>query len=233
MLILLISMYNSVAQNTTEKKIVYLFPGQGSDHRAFKNFNVENCDTLCIKYMEPFRRETMAEYAQRLSSQIDTSRRYSFVGVSLGGMFSVELSKILKPEEVIIISSAKCRKELPHRYRFMRILPLYKIFGARLMLKSTFIVQPIVEPDSRKVRETCKAMLKDKNPKFLKRTIQMIVKWENKDCDSSIVHIHGTKDNTISYKRIKNPITIEDGSHMMIMTRTKEIIKIVNAKIKP
>ena len=65
----------------------------------------------------------MADYSRTLAQQIDTSRRFSIIGVSLGGMLAVEMSKYLQPEEVILIASAKTRDELPTKYRFFQKSP--------------------------------------------------------------------------------------------------------------
>ena len=70
----------------------------------------------------------MAQYARKLIPKIDTSASFILIGVSLGGMVAAELNEILHPLQTIIISSAKNRHELPKRYKFMRVLPLYKLF---------------------------------------------------------------------------------------------------------
>ena len=72
-------------------------------------------------------------------------------------------------------------------------------------------------------------MLKDKDLVFLKRTIEMIIKWERKSCDSDteIIHIHGNKDHTIPIKNVDYNFLIEGGSHMMILTRSNEINKML------
>jgi surfactin synthase thioesterase subunit len=106
----------SQAQHT-----LYLFPGQGSDSAIFSKMNFPV--SFDLKYMElptPHKGEMLPEYAKRFVSQIDTTEKYSLIGVSLGGMICTELADLLKPEKVILISSAKCAAELPGRYRFQQ-----------------------------------------------------------------------------------------------------------------
>ncbi|MBK7569000.1 MAG: hypothetical protein IPI31_14355 [Bacteroidetes bacterium] len=68
------------------KLTAYLLPGQGSDSRVFKNIHFEeNIDTINIHYPVPFENESMAEYAVRISEQIDTTQPFVLIGVSLGG----------------------------------------------------------------------------------------------------------------------------------------------------
>ena len=189
-------------------KILYLIPGQGSDYRIYKYFKFENYDTVHIKYIIPNENESMKSYAHKLSKQIDTSKTFSIIGVSLGGMLAVEMSEFLNPEEVIIISSAKNRNELPFRYKFMKKIPLNRLFEGDFLRTVAPTAQIIVEPDSRKERETCKSMLKNKNELFMKRSVNMIINWERYSNNSKIIHIHGNNDHTIPVRNLKN-ITIQ------------------------
>jgi len=216
-----------------DKKIIYLISGQGSDYRIYKYFKFQNFDTVHIHYIIPEKNETMKSYAHKLAEQIDTTRRYSIIGVSLGGMLAVEMSEFLHPEEVIIISSAENRKELPYRYRFMKTIPINKLFGGGFLHKVAPLAQIIVEPDSKKERETCKSMLKNKNKVFMKRSIEMIIKWDRISNNSDIIHIHGDNDHTIPLRNVKNPdYIVKEGSHMMTLTNGKFIKSIIKSYLK-
>ncbi|MEN8119788.1 MAG: alpha/beta hydrolase [Bacteroidota bacterium] len=217
-----------------KKKNIYLIPGQGADERLFKNlkFDTTLFNIYHVKWKIPNKGEDLKSYALRLSSQIDRSKEFYLIGVSLGGMVATEINEILNPKKVILISSAKCRSELPFQYRFQKAIPIYKIIPKKIIKKSTFIAQPLFEPDSKKEKETCIAMLKDKDPVFLKRTIEMIINWDRIDFDSNIVHIHGNNDHTIPIKNVNYNFLIEDGSHMMILTRTHEISEILLSLIQ-
>lgn len=225
----LLSSTTSVSKSKKEKEIVYLIPGQGADERLFKNLALDTAtfEIHHIKYEVPYKDEDMSAYAFRLSQQIDTSKAFTLIGVSLGGMIATEINDILKPKKVILISSAKCRKELPVQYKFQKAIPIYKIVPKKIIKQSSLIVQPIFEPDRNKEKETCIKMLKDKDPTFLKRTIEMIVNWNRVAYGSNIVHIHGNKDNTLPIKHVKYDVLIENGSHMMMLTRTEEIKNII------
>jgi pimeloyl-ACP methyl ester carboxylesterase len=177
--------------------------------------------------------ESMHAYARRLSQQIDTTGRYSIIGVSLGGMLAVEMSEFLNSEETVIISSAKNRHELPFRYRFMNKVPLNDAFGGAFLNATAPYAQIIVEPDSRHERDTCLSMLKNKNELFMERSVDMIINWERDSCGSDIFHIHGTADRTIPIENVQDvDVIIEGGSHMMTLTKGKQIAKIVKEKVK-
>ncbi|MGB0851226.1 MAG: alpha/beta fold hydrolase [Bacteroidia bacterium] len=203
---------------------LYLFPGQGSDHEIFSK--MEFSDSFSLKHMElptPRSGERMREYATRFISQIDTNQRYSLIGVSLGGMICSELADVLNPENVIVISSAKCSSELPGRYRFQRVFPLNKAIPASWYNGGALFLQPIVEPDRNQEKETFIRMLNRKDKTYMKRAVDMIVNWDKKSYNQKIVHIHGVSDHTIPIRNVKATMVIPDGSHMMALTRGQEI----------
>ena len=169
----------------------------------------------------------MYAYVQYLAKQIDQNKPFVLIGSSLGGMQATEMSTFLAPEKTIIISSAKSRKELPHRYRFQKLLPIYDLVPPNLSKRGALILQPIVEPDRNSNKEVFVNMLKDKPLLFLQRTIQMIIEWNRTEAPDHIIHIHGDKDHTLPHKHIQYDYLIKDGSHMMALTRAEEISELI------
>lgn len=209
---------------------VYLFPGLGSDERIFEKINLDSSYIpVHIVYPVPSKHANMQAYAKTLLPQIDTSSHFIFIGVSIGGMICTELSDLLTPDKVILLSSAKCRKELPFRYRFQKTIPLNKITPKGLMKLGAKILQPVVEPDRNKNKATFKDMLRKKNKTYLKRSVNMIVNWNRKEYKPSIIHIHGTNDHTLPVRLIKATHLIDGGSHMMTLTRGNEVNLIIRS----
>jgi pimeloyl-ACP methyl ester carboxylesterase len=213
-----------------QKTKIYLIHGQGADERLFSKLKIKpSFDTIYLNLPLPEKGESMQSFAQKLIPKIDTAKPFILIGVSLGGMLAAELNDILNPLQTIIISSAKNRNELPKRYKFMRAISLYKLFPAGFIKVSSFIMQPLVEPDRNKEKALFKSMLRKKDKRFLKRTIPMIVNWEKKNnSGKALIHIHGTKDHTIPIKNIKADIIITAGSHMMVLIQAKLISEKIN-----
>lgn len=215
--------------NSQTSKTLYLFPGQGSDERIFSKIHFDSTYKIVnIHYPIPEKKTTLKEYARLLIDQIDTNERYSIIGVSLGGMICSELTEFMLPEKIIVISSAKCRSELPMRYRFQKHIPIYKIIPKGMIKAGAQVLQPIVEPDRKKFKTVFKSMLKGKDKTFLKRSVGMIINWDKNTYSEKIVHIHGTRDHTLPIRKLTPTIIINKGSHMMTLTRAEEIGKIVN-----
>lgn len=217
---------SNLSSQVAEVKI-YLIPGIGSDYRIFEKINPKgNYDTVYIHYPEICKKCSMKEYSEIIVEQIDTTEKFILIGVSLGGMISTEIASKYNAD-AIIISSAKCRDEIAFRYRFQKQFPLYRIFPKRLIKMSSFIAQRVVEPDRKNNKKTFDSMLKDKEPLFMKQTIRMVACWERESYGENIYHIHGNNDKTLPIRNIKYDYLIENGSHMMVLTRGDEINTII------
>jgi len=207
---------------------VYLFPGQGADERLFSKIKPgSNFRMVHVNYPVPEKGATMADYAGIICRQIDTTGKYILIGVSLGGMICSELADILKPEKIIIVSSAKNRHELPMRYKFKNIKWLHSITPKRLIKWGAQVLQPIVEPDRNKSKDIFKSMLGSKSPIYYKRTVNMIINWQREHYNDDIIHIHGTDDRTLPIINVKAHFKIDKGSHVMTLTRGDELNEII------
>ena len=217
----------SFAQTRT---IVYCFPGQGSDERLFDSLKIDPAfEIQVLEYGTPAKHATMKSFARELATQIDTTRNFILLGVSLGGMLCAELSEILRPEKTILISSAKNRNELPVRYKFQRAIPIYKLVPGSVMLAGAKVLQPIVEPDRNKHKQTFKKMLGSKESTYMRRTVGLIINWDRVKNSVSLYHIHGSNDHTLPIRKVNSPTHIVDGgSHMMTLTRAADVSNYVN-----
>lgn len=203
---------------------VYLFPGQGADYRQFNRLELpEGFDTVHVHYPVPAKNETLAGYARRFIPMINQEKPFVLLGVSLGGMICAELADTLNPDLVILISSAKHFNELPGRYRFMKSLPINRLVPGGMVKAGARLLQGWVEPDRRNAPELFKAMLSAKDPVYLKRTVDMIVRWQKQECLAPVYHIHGDADHTLPLAHVQADTIISGGSHLMVYTRAGEI----------
>lgn len=226
-LILLTAISPQTAAQT--KARIYLFPGQGSDYQIFQDLSFPpQYDTVCIGYPLPEPNERLEDYAQRFVNEIDTASPFILMGVSMGGMICSELADILPARKIILISSAKCRSELPAHYRFQSAIPINEFVPPQIVKAGALFLQPLVEPDRNNDKACFKSMLSSKSPVYLKRTADMIINWRKENYSDKIIHIHGDSDNTLPVKNIKADYILPNGSHMMCLTRAADLQKILN-----
>ena len=226
-LLFLFSVLTISAQN---KKVIYCLPGQGADSRQFEHLQVDTSvyEVQILEYDIEFEGQTMAELAYDLSKEINDDRPFILLGVSLGGMLCMEINAIKQAEKIILISSAAGREELPGRYTIQRHTPLYQRIPESAYVWGASFLQPLVEPDSKNVSALCHSMLSDKDPSYMKRSVEMILEWDRSVDDTPVIHLHGNKDHTLPARKIPHiNYLIDGGSHMMILTRTDEINRIL------
>ncbi len=212
---------------------VYCIPGMGVNERLFRNLNLNNCTIHHIKWVTPYQNELLPNYAKRLSQQIDSNQPFVLLGVSFGGMCSVEIAKQLKPLKTFIISSNKFHSELPFKLSFWRVLPLYRLFrdgfykNAVVLTKKQFGI--VTEEQMANFRK----MLNEAPENYYSRAVHCIVKWKNEKRPENLIHIHGTLDRVLPYYKLKGcDYTIKGGSHFMIINKAEEINAIINIELE-
>jgi hypothetical protein len=119
---------------------VYFISGLGADHRLFEKQIQAGINLNILPWKIPFKNETLQSYAKRMSEEIKDKNKFIIGGVSLGGIVAIEISKILKPEKVILISSVKSSKEIPFYIRMLKYFPIYKILPGRLIKKQGMLL---------------------------------------------------------------------------------------------
>ena len=208
---------------TAQAPRLYLLPGMGGDHRLFKNLDLSAYDTTHVRFPTPDGPTAMADFARLLHPQIDTTTPFSLLGVSFGGMLAVELTEQLYPERTIIILSVKQRSELPGKLRFNKVIPLYRIIGGRAQRALGGLGRWLFERRARSEEPTFKAMLRAKDPAYLKWATYAVTNWERDTVPPNIIHIQGQKDHTLPIKHISDAIAVPDGGHMIVMMQPKAI----------
>ena len=188
-----------------------------------------------IEWIEPDVPETIESYAERLSWEIDTSKPFVLVGVSLGGVFSIEMRRFLpvKPHTHIIISSIKRTAEKPIHVKALHKLPIYQTISPNsFRFFKLFSKQAIGLLYKKEHVELFNSMVTVQSPIFLRWALQQIAKWENETYPVDLIHIHGTKDRIFPHKLIQNPVTIEGGTHFMNMEWAGEINRVIVESIE-
>ena len=203
---------------------LYLLPGTGADERLFDALDLAAFDTVHVKLPVPLRKETMATYAARIATnQIDTTRPFALLGVSLGGMVATELSEQLDPLHTVIVASAKTRHELPPGYRMGRFLPVHVLVGGRTMRWFTKQIQPSYEPMEPEQRDLFIAMLYDKDPKFLRRAVRLMVGWQRRTVPPNITHVQGQLDRTLPIAYTAPTYGVRGEGHMLTYSKPEVV----------
>lgn len=217
-------------QDWVDKTKTYFIGGIASDERLFKYQLMHIPNSVYLPFPKHHSKDTMETYAQKFIPMIDTSSPFNIVANSMGGIIAMELIKHVHPEKVILVSSVKSRTEMPFILKQMKVTHLHKLlpgsgFISAIQFGSIFKKEITEYPG---LRHIVVSMAKNNDPSFLYWCVNTIVKWKGSDdYRKDIIHIHGTADTMFPYNRIKNAIPVEKGSHAMMLSKHKEVTRLL------
>lgn len=205
----------------------YLLSGLGADGTVFQYLDFEGVEVEYMEWLSPLPKETLPAYAKRMTQKITTPHPI-LVGLSFGGMVAMEIAKQIPVKKIILISSAKERKELPWFYRFSAKLKLQKILPYTLIKRTNGFTYWLFGATSAHEKALLKEIFRKTPMTFLKWAINAILTWKNTEIYTHILHIHGDKDRILPYKNVKDTLCITGGGHSMIVNKAHEIAPLIN-----
>ncbi len=207
-------------------KHIYCISGFGADERVFSNLQFGNNSVHFIKWLTPLKKETIEAYAGRMSEAIPADAPI-LIGLSFGGIMCIEIAKLIKTHQVILISSIKSFHEMP---LWMRLAGKSKI-NQFLPVKSYKALEPLQNYNLGIENDDELKLVREYRNKISQRytdwSIHQILNWKNEWQPQNLVHIHGGKDHIFPIKNIKADYIIADGGHFMIMNRAEQINPII------
>ena len=208
------------------KPTIYIISGLGADKRMFQNFSFEGYNVIHIDWIFPLENETLQNYALRISENIKDENAI-LIGLSFGGIISVEISKIKKFKKVFLLSSAKTKFEIPFYYRFLGKLNLLRIIPSSILKRLNSLTYLVFGAKTNFEKNLLKDIIKNTDKHFLKWALHQIMNWKNENYSENIVHIQGDSDLILPHNFIKYDYLIKDGTHFMTLNQSKEIETII------
>lgn len=212
-------------------------PGLAANSAIFEYIKLpeDKFESHMLEWIIPGKKESLKDYAQRMVRYIK-HENIVLVGVSFGGVVVQEMSKYVSIQRLIIISSVKCKDELPRRMRFAAKTGFHKLLPVSLLDYLDYIEKFPLNDFLKKRAVLYNKYLSVRNHKYIHWAVEHMVKWECKEPMEDLVHIHGDEDLVFPYKYIKGCITVKGGTHIMIINRFRWFNKhlpeiILNGKI--
>jgi pimeloyl-ACP methyl ester carboxylesterase len=211
---------------------IFLIAGLGADTRLYNNIDLGDNDVMPIDWIEPNETDTLNTYAQKLIHQYFITNNSIVIGVSLGGMLTIEIAKQLKLKKAILISSIKTIDETPWYFKFFNAMPIHKLITGGMLGKLSYLMKPCFGHMNEHDAWLFNDMVQKSSPTFLKWAIGAALKFDNKIVPANVYHIAGDKDLVFNYKKIKSPIIIEGGTHIMVFDKARQMNKILKGILK-
>lgn len=199
---------------------IYLLPGLGADERLFQNLDLDGFHATTLKWIDPLQNESIESYAKRLAVKI-AGQELVLIGMSFGGIMSIELAKVVPVKKIILISSAVSFDELPRLYRLAGRTKFYKVMTGGLLKRSHQIFNWVMGARDPVRKELLAQILRDTDEKFLRWAVEKIVTWRNSTVPDNVVRIHGDNDRVLPFRRAE--YRIKGGSHLMVADRAGEV----------
>ena len=207
---------------------LFLISGLGADERLFKNLDLSGFEVIPVKWIQPDPQDSLTSYATKLIQQFGIGANSNVIGVSLGGMLTVEIAKQVNLKHAIIISSIKSGSEAPWYFSFFRNVPVHKIISGGFVKKMGPVIRPMFGVlAGNKEAPLFYSMLENSDPQFLTWAMRAVLEWNGEPAPTKINHIIGDKDLIFSYKKINDAVVIPQGDHMMVFTRAKQLSPII------
>ncbi|WP_235958360.1 alpha/beta hydrolase [Flammeovirga agarivorans] len=173
----------------------YCISGLGADQRVYDSLDLKY-EKVPLNWIKPHKNESLKSYAMRLSQNIDKDEKFIIIGVSFGGLIAVEISKILKPEFTVLISTVEKSSELPIHYRLISKINFIKFLHPKFF-NLPFIIASFLFGTKNPL---LKDILKDSDLSFTKWAINSLLKWKSKENIENTLRINGTSDLILSSK---------------------------------
>ena len=211
------------------KTHIYFVPGMAANSKIYEHIRLDK-ELFEIHFLEwkipTSKEEPIQEYAKRMCDEI-THHNPVLIGVSFGGIIVQEMSKLISVEKIIIISSIKSNEEIPKRLKFAQLTKAYKLFPAKFLENLDAYIEYFLGDFQQKKIEAYKKYMSVRNADYLHWAIFTVLHWQQKTPIKNTTHIHGTNDGVFPIKHITNCISIDRGTHTMILTKAKKISKII------
>lgn len=210
---------------------VYFISGLGADERMFMKLKLPGVNMIHVPWAEHDKYDELSCYAQKMSAQIKGENPI-IVGLSMGGMIAVEISKIRPVKKLFLISSAKTKSELPSYDSWFGKLMKSRILPGFMYKMPNDILLDKFGAETEEDKALMSITLQDSDGQFMKWAMWAVANWENETFKEPLVHIHGRQDEMIPPENVNAQYWIEDGSHMMVFNRAEEVSSILMDELK-
>ena len=205
---------------------VYFISGLGADRRVFSYLDLSFCEPVYIDWIPAIENETLPHYSERIRAMIPDPDPV-IVGLSLGGMIATEIAKNDSHAKAIIVSSNKSASEFPPYLKMFRHMPVHKMIPGIALKKFQNVYTRIFGVKDPEQKKLMYQIIADADMDFVKWAIGAILKWENETIPANLVHIHGTADRLLPFKRAHVDYGIEGGSHVLTFDKANEVSHIL------
>lgn len=203
---------------------ILLFPGMGVDQRMYAELMTLVPGITVAPWNEPTA-PSIPDYARTYLPLVEKLRPDVIGGASFGGMVALEIARVIKPKQVILIGGCRNRKSVQGMLRFSaryaRFIPRFLLRPRLGMYKALYWYYSVRDPAH---RAAFTAMIRETSPSFLQWACEAVSRWDGVDrLDCPIAQIHGGIDHLMPAKYAQADEIVPEAGHMIAMTHPKAV----------
>lgn len=211
----------------------YFISGLGADRRAFDRIRMPDDVTVHhLDWLEPLPAETLPAYALRLAQPIDQTQPFILVGLSFGGILSIEINRFLPATKIFLISTVSRRAELPWYFRVSGKMGLHRLGFTNLIKHSPRMLHWFFGTSRGRLREYLQERIDACSMNYLQWSLDQITRWDNTQKPAQAVHIHGSADRLFPISFLHPDHVVQGGSHFMVVTHGHKISAIIGEELR-
>ncbi|WP_035649700.1 MULTISPECIES: YqiA/YcfP family alpha/beta fold hydrolase [unclassified Flavobacterium] len=201
---------------------VYFMPGLAASPAIFERIKLDESvfETHLLEWEIPKPKESLSDYAVRIAKNIKHENPV-LIGVSFGGILVQEISKHIKAQKVIIISSVRSNVEFPRRMKIGKTTKAYKLIPMKLILNIENLAKYSFGEKVNKRIKLYEKFLAVRDLNYLQWAVESVILWDRNEVDDNVIHIHGDQDDVFPIKYINKCIVVKGGTHIMILNKYK------------
>jgi pimeloyl-ACP methyl ester carboxylesterase len=218
--------------------INYVFvPGLGTDYRVFgpliQSMGLEKASYMVLEHVPPLdKSESMDSYVDRMCERLPKQEaQFVVIGLSLGGMLSVEIAKRVPVKDLIIISSIVHKTQRPFIFNLGSYLPLYHLFSpgfTRWAVPRYARLMGVLTAEEAVIMEDMMHQNADSTLNWGRRAA---IHFRNEVWPERYLQIHGTKDFLIYKRGMKPHVWIKGGTHNIVADSALELSELIKERV--
>lgn len=199
----------------------------GADNRLFRHFHLPNGKVHHLDWIHHGKSKTLAEYATLMAERITTENNV-IVGSSMGGMVTVEISKLIRPLGAALVSAPTGRHEFPQILKNLSAIKLHKALRPHHVMRVSTLADLFMGFKTEDQRAMFYDMLRGNGADFLYFSVGAVLDWKNTTPpDVPFIQIIGTQDRLFKQEKIPGAIMIEGSGHFTAFEKGKEVSAII------
>ncbi len=197
-------------------------PGMAANSSIFDGIRLPHdfFEVHKLDWFLPHKSDTLVNYAQKMVKNVQHPNPV-LIGVSFGGLLVQEMAKIIPTQKVIVISSVKCKKELPKKMIFAKYTKAHKLLPTGLVNNVELLAKYAFGEAVNKRLELYEKYLSVRDKNYIDWAIDNMVNWSQTAPLPNTVHIQGELDSVFPISNIPDCIRVKNGKHAMIIHRAK------------